>query len=128
MKIFRTNGYGQIINFIKTVLQGRTIIYIKYKKMDLEDENNIKNVLSFKTDYFLPDSFDSPHAFAFFKINPSQINWNYTILSCFLNQFSILKKRKSNSYYTETDKDVYESPNEGSKIAEISPQQSYDSR
>lgn len=90
--------------------------------MDLnieEDENQLSNMLSFKTDYFLSDLFDSPHAQSFFTINPQNIKWNYTILSCFLSQLNILTKRKRNPFYAEEDKDgnkthiftfVYESP------------------
>lgn len=33
-----------------------------------EEENELKNTLSFQTGYFLEDLFDTPHARAFFDI------------------------------------------------------------
>lgn len=43
--------------------------------MDIEEEeNHIKNTLAFKTDYYLADSFDSPHAYDFLKYLQSNLN------------------------------------------------------
>ena len=48
--------------------------------------------LSFRTDFFLEDSFNSKHAVKYFEIYPIFGSWNYTILISFLNQLSNFEK------------------------------------
>ena len=51
--------------------------------------------LSFQTDFYLDDVFESSHAIKNFEIKPLQFaNFNYTQLSCLLNQLTDFKKRK----------------------------------
>lgn len=43
--------------------------------------------LTVETDYFLNDSFDGPKARYFFNIHSISSNWDYMLLSVFLNHF-----------------------------------------
>lgn len=65
--------------------------------------------LTFQTNYFLEDSFFSKHCRKKFEIFPNTPNfkWNFTILSCFLNEMSTFQPNRNNPFTTtQTDEGI----------------------
>ncbi|KAK8892033.1 hypothetical protein M9Y10_029255 [Tritrichomonas musculus] len=55
--------------------------------------NTDYDCLSFQTHYFLSDAFDSNHSLKHFDVFPEKLlRWDFTTLSCFLNEFKNFEK------------------------------------
>lgn len=65
----------------------------------------IQQRLSFRTDFFLNDAFNSEHAIKYFDIFPINGNWSFTILICFLNQLPNFQKNFSLPFKKLTNND-----------------------
>ena len=80
-------------------------------KMEMQNsDHNDDYDLMFVTNYFFDDAFHSDHANSYFNIYPSdQYNktWNYTLLTCFLNQLPNFIKRPIKPFKTKIKKPEY---------------------
>ena len=56
--------------------------------------------LTTRTDFYLIDAFEGKHPFHFFDIIPTKTYWDYTILSCFLNQLTNFVKSANKPFST----------------------------
>ncbi len=69
--------------------------------------DELQQHISFRTDFFLVDSFNSKHAIKYFDIFPIHENWSFTILACFLNQLPNFKKNDCLPFKKCIDDDRY---------------------
>ena len=65
------------------------------------------NDLTFVTNYFLDDAFNSDHSYHFFNIFPYDKRWDFTLLACFLNQMPNFIKRLIKPFKTDIKKPEY---------------------
>ena len=64
--------------------------------------------IEFRTSTFLEDCFVGTHPLHSFEITPQNIEWNYSILSCFINNFYQFKKDDNHPFITGvTGKDYH---------------------
>ena len=101
--IFTQFFWKNIHNFFDkwfSVLDGSANFLFIKNKMDI-----IQQRLSFRTDFFLNDAFNSEHAIKYFDISPINWNWSFTILICFLNQLPNFQKNFSLPFKKLTNND-----------------------
>lgn len=71
----------------------------------MENMENTENIpdLVFQTHYYLEDSFYGDHSKKFFEIFPNTPNykWDFTILSCFLNELTTFAPNTNKPYSTD---------------------------
>ena len=60
--------------------------------------------LSFQTGFFLSDAFDGPKNAKTMSVTPKNCSWNFTLLSCFLNEHGNFQKVERRAY-VQTTKD-----------------------
>ena len=64
--------------------------------------------IEFRTSAFLEDCFIGSHSLHSFEINPQNAEWNYSILSCFINNFCQFTKDENHPFITGvTGKDYH---------------------
>ena len=68
----------------------------------MQSTPNIPNIpeLTIRTNFYLIDAFEGDHPLHFFDIIPTNAYWDYTILSCFLNQLPNFVKSTNKPFST----------------------------